>query len=253
MSKFILITGATSGFGEGIAYKFAQHKYNIIITGRRQAKLDTLAQKLINKYDVQVLPLCFDISNRKEVEKYLTHLPSVFQKIDILVNNAGLASGLDFFQDMNINDWEIMIDTNIKGLLYVTKCILPNMIKQQSGHIINIGSIAGKEVYPKGNIYCATKYAVDAITKAIRVDTYPHNIRVTQIAPGLAETEFSLVRFHGNKERAKQSYQGVKPLVAEDIAECVFFAANAPTHVNIADIVITPTAQATVNLINRKL
>lgn len=252
MSKLILITGATAGFGEAIAHKFAKHQYNIIITGRRKERLEKLAHELVEKYAIKVLPLCFDVRKREDVEKSLLQLPEDFKQIDILVNNAGLASGLDFFQDADINDWEAMIDTNVKGLLYMTKSILPNMIKREQGHIINIGSIAGKEVYQKGNVYCATKHAVDAITKAIRLDTYPYNIRVTQIAPGLAETEFSLVRFHGDKGRAQQPYQGVQPLVAEDIAECVFFAANAPAHVNIADMVVTPTAQANATLVNRK-
>ena len=248
-NKIIFITGATAGFGKAIAYKFAEHGCNIVITGRRNERLKLLEEDLIKQYGVKVLSLCFDVRKRNDVKQSIASLPHEWKKIDILVNNAGLASGLALIQDGNLDDWEIMIDTNVKGLLYVSKEIMPMMIENKSGHIINLGSIAGKEAYLKGNIYCATKFAVDAITKSMRIDLLQHRIKVTQISPGAAETEFSITRFHGDAERAKKTYEGYTPLHAEDIADLVYFAATRPPHVVLNDIVVTPLAQANTSYI----
>jgi 3-hydroxy acid dehydrogenase/malonic semialdehyde reductase len=252
MEKIALVTGATAGFGEAIAEEFAAHKYNIIITGRRADRLEKVKASLIEKYSVEVLSLNFDVRKPEEVKKNLGSLPAKWQNIDVLVNNAGLASGLSLIQDGDIEDWEKMIDTNVKGLLYVTRTIAPLMIKNKKGHIFNIGSVAGKEVYAKGNVYCATKHAVDALTKAMRIDMLEHGIRVTGICPGMAETEFSIVRYHGDEEKAKNVYKGIDALTAKDIAEVVYFAASRPAHVNISDVVITPTQQATATNVVRK-
>ena len=242
--KTILITGATSGFGKATAEKFASEKWNIIITGRRKERLDELKSTLEKKYNVQVLYLCFDVRNANEVAEHLEKLPANFNQIDVLVNNAGLASGLSSIEEGNLDDWEKMIDTNVKGLLYVTRIISAGMKARKSGHIINIGSTAGKEAYKNGNVYCATKHAVEAITKGSRIDLLPYGIKVTGICPGMAETEFSEVRFAGDKERAKNVYAGFQPLLAEDIADVIYFAATRPAHVCLNDIVLTPTAQA---------
>ena len=252
MSKIALITGATSGIGESVALKFAEEKVNLILTGRRQDRLDALKKKLEAK-NVQVLALCFDVRDEKAVNDALLHLPQAWQQVDILVNNAGLAAGLCTLQDGDTDDWNRMIDTNIKGLLYVTRAISPGMVKRKSGHIINIGSIAGKEVYANGNVYCGTKHAVDALTKGMRIDMLPHNIRVTQICPGAVETEFSIVRFHGDTDRAGKVYEGFENLVAGDVAECVWFAASRPPHVNINDMVVMPAAQATGSIFHKDL
>lgn len=252
MGKIALVTGATAGLGKAIAEEFAAHKYNIIITGRRADRLKKVTAYITKKYNVEVLALCFDVRNRNEVVKNLGTLPKNWQSIDVLVNNAGLASGLSLIQDGDIEDWEKMIDTNVKGILYVTRTIAPLMIKNKKGHIFNIGSVAGKEVYAKGNVYCATKHAVDALTKAMRIDMLEHGIRVTGICPGMAETEFSLVRYHGDKEKAKNVYKGIDALTAQDIAEVVYFAASRPAHVNISDVVITPTQQATATYVVRR-
>jgi NADP-dependent 3-hydroxy acid dehydrogenase YdfG len=253
MKKTALITGATAGIGEAIAAKFAQNGYHLILTGRRKELLDKVSRHLSDKYGVETLPLCFDVRNLEEVEQHLGQLPTEWQAVDVLVNNAGLAVGLSSVQEGAIDDWERMIDTNIKGLLYVTRTVAPLMIKRRQGHIFNIGSIAGKEVYPNGNVYCATKHAVDALSKAMRMDLLPHNIRVTQICPGAAETEFSVVRFKGDRQRADNVYKGFEPLHAEDIADVVYFAAALPVHVNINDLVIMPTAQASMTVWNKKL
>lgn len=245
MSKIILITGATSGFGKAIATLFAKNGYNVIINGRRKERLAELEQKLKAAYHVDVLGLPFDVRKRDEVKQAIDTLPENWKNIDVLVNNAGLASGLAEIQDGNLDDWDAMIDTNVKGLLYMTRAVSPLMIKNQSGHIINIGSVAGKEVYPKGNVYCATKHAVDALNKAMRIDLLPHKIKVTAINPGLAETEFSVVRYHGDTDKAAQVYKGFTPLNADDIAEAAWFAASRPAHVNINDMIIVPAAQAT--------
>ena len=247
-----LITGATSGFGKAIALKFAEHGYDVIITGRREERLTQLEHIIRDTYDVKVFTLCFDVRDRVKAEEELNALPHDWKEIDVLVNNAGLASGLSTIQEGDINDWEIMIDTNVKGLLYVSRTVMPWMVKRNKGHIINIGSIAGKEVYPKGNVYCATKHAVDAISKAMRIDMLHHGIKVTAIHPGAAETEFSLVRFKGDADKAKQVYNGIDPLVAEDIAEVAYFAASRPKHVVLNDIVITPVAQAAAAYVERK-
>lgn len=248
----VLITGATSGIGKSTAEIFAKNGYNLIITGRRQERLSTLKNQLEADYKISVLDLCFDIRVLSEVEKAISGLSSVNKKIDILVNNAGLAAGLSSIQEGSISDWERMIDTNIKGLLYMTKSVSQLMIKNGKGHIINIGSVAGKEVYANGNVYCATKHAVDALNKGMRIDLLAHNIKVTAINPGMVETEFSIVRFDGDEERAKKVYMGLQPLKPEDIAETIFWVANRPAHVNINDIIIMPTVQATATNTFRK-
>jgi 3-hydroxy acid dehydrogenase / malonic semialdehyde reductase len=244
MSKTIFITGATSGFGRAMAILFAKNGYNVIINGRREERLVELESKIKSEHDVDVLKLPFDVRKREEVLLAISSLLDEWKKIDVLVNNAGLALGLSEIQNGNLDDWDTMIDTNVKGLLYVTKGVAPLMIERQSGHIINIGSVAGKEVYPRGNVYCATKHSVDALNKAMRIDLLPHNIKVTSINPGLAETEFSVVRFHGDTERAGQTYQGFIPLNADDIAEAAWFVVSRPAHVNINEMIITPTVQA---------
>ena len=244
MKKTILITGATSGFGKAIAEKFAQNGNNLIITGRRNELLINVAQNLVTTYKIEVLPLCFDVRKLEEVKNAIDSLPEKWRAIDVLVNNAGLAVGLHPIHEGVIDDWERMIDTNVKGLLYMTRLISPLMVERKQGHIINIGSIAGKEVYPNGNAYCGSKYAVDAITKGTRIDLLPHNVKVTQIAPGAADTEFSLVRFKGDKQKADNVYKGFTPLTAADVADAVWFVTTLPDHVNVNDLVLMPTAQA---------
>ena len=252
MPKQILITGATSGFGRAIALKFAENGHNVIITGRRKLLLDELAKELITKYKVEVLSLCFDVRHVNQVEAAISGLPEKWKNLDILVNNAGLAAGLNPIHEGLIDDWERMIDTNVKGLLYMTRFISPLMVARKEGHIINIGSIAGKEAYPMGNVYCGTKSAVDAITKATRIDLLPHHIKVTQIAPGAANTEFSLVRFNGDKDRADKVYTGFTPLSDDDVADAVFYVTTLPGHANINDMVLMPTDQASAVNFNRK-
>jgi len=248
----VFITGATSGIGKSTALLFAKNNYNLIVTGRREERLSELKKELESNFKINVTTLCFDIRDKAEVENAINSLSIENKKIDILINNAGLAAGLSNLQDGNLNHWEQMIDTNVKGLLYVTKIISNLMITNSSGHIINIGSIAGKEVYANGNVYCASKFAVDALNKAMRIDLLPHNIKVTAVNPGMVETEFSIVRFDGDKERAKKVYEGLQPLKPEDIAETIFWVANRPSHVNINDIVIMPSAQATSTISIRK-
>ncbi len=242
--KTIFITGATSGFGKAIAYKFAEHGYQLIITGRREERLRAIEKEIYELYGSKVQSLNYDIRDQEAAKNAINSLPHDFKTIDVLVNNAGLAAGFSTIQEGNTDDWDLMIDTNIKGLLYTSRLIMPMMITAGKGHIINISSIAGKEVYPKGNIYCATKFAVDAITKSMRIDMLEHGIKVTSIDPGAAETEFSQVRFGGNSERAKKTYEGYEPLKPEDIADIVFFVATRPPHVVLNDIVVTCTAQA---------
>jgi len=244
MNNIIFVTGATSGFGKAIAEKFASHGWNCIITGRRKDRLDELAGQLTTNYGAQVLPLHFDVRSREEVFNAVQTIPAEWQAIDVLVNNAGLAAGRDSFDTASIDDWDMMIDTNVKGLLYISKAVLPFFIERKKGHIINIGSTAGKEVYTNGNVYCASKFAVDAISKAQRIDLLPHKIKVTAIHPGAAETEFSLVRFKGDEAKAKSIYDGFVPLSANDIADTVYYCAALPVHVCINDLVITCTAQA---------
>jgi NADP-dependent 3-hydroxy acid dehydrogenase YdfG len=247
--KVIFITGATSGFGKAIAYLFAQHGWNLILTGRRSDRLQAIEKDIISNYSVKVLTLCFDVRIRQQTEQAIHDLPHEWKEVDVLVNNAGLASGLSLIQNGNIDDWEKMIDTNLKGLLYVSRAIMPLMIQSGKGHIINISSIAGKEAYLKGNVYCATKHAVDALTKSMRIDLLPHHIKVSSIDPGAAETEFSLVRYHGDAETAKKVYEGYTPLNADDIAEITYFVATRPAHVVINDLVVTPLAQANTSYI----
>ncbi len=244
MNKIVFITGATSGFGKACAEKFAAHQYNLIITGRRSERLVQLQQDLELRFSIKVLSLVFDVQKRKEVTDTINQLPLEWKQIDILINNAGLAAGRDTFDEANLDDWDIMIDTNVKGLLYVSKAVIPFMKLRKQGHIINMGSIAGKEVYEKGNVYCASKFAVDAINKSMRIDLLPYHIKVTGIHPGAAETEFSLVRFKGDKETADKIYQGFTPLTATDVADIVFYTTTLPAHVCINDLVVTPTAQA---------
>jgi NADP-dependent 3-hydroxy acid dehydrogenase YdfG len=251
MSKIALITGATAGIGEACARLFAQQKYNLILTGRRTERLSVLADDLITKYGIQVKFLTMDVRNKEEVA-ILETLSEDWKKVDVLINNAGLSQGMDPINAGSTADWEVMIDTNIKGLLYVTKVVSNWMIKHKSGHIVNLGSIAGKETYLNGNVYCATKHAVDALNKAMRIDLLPHNIKVTAINPGMVETEFSIVRFDGDSDKAKKVYEGLQPLTPEDIAETIYWAANRPAHVNINDIIITPTVQATATNVIRK-
>ncbi len=252
MNKIAFITGATAGIGEACAKKLAKIGFDLIISGRRIEKLETLQQELIGKYQVKVLTIELDVRNQQEVESKINSLPEEWTKIDLLLNNAGLAVGVSPVQEGIIDDWERMIDTNLKGLLYVTRKITPFMIKRKKGQIINITSIAAKEVYPGGNVYCATKHAVDAITKGMRIDLLPHNIKVCSLAPGMVDTEFSLVRFKGDSEKAEQVYDGFTPLYAEDIAETVEFIATRPAHVNINDILIMATDQASARDVNKQ-
>ena len=244
MNKIVLITGATSGIGEACAIKFAAAGYNLIITGRRSARLQHLKTNIQATYPVEILALPFDVQDRKAVENTFASLPADWQKIDLLINNAGLAAGRDSFEDADMDDWETMLNTNVHGLLYVSKAVVPLMITQKKGHIINMGSIAGKEVYEKGNVYCASKFAVDAINKAMRIDLLKHNIKVTGIHPGAVETEFALVRFKGDEAKAAATYDGIIPLTAGDIADTIFYCAQLPDHVCINDLVITCTQQA---------
>jgi 3-hydroxy acid dehydrogenase/malonic semialdehyde reductase len=243
MKKKVLITGASSGFGKAIAEKFASSGDDIIITGRRKHLLDELKDKLISLYNVSVTVLEFDVQDRKSVFQSLENNP-ILEDLDILINNAGLALGRDLFDEADIDDWETMIDTNVKGVLYVTKAILSNFIKRQAGHIINIGSTAGKEVYERGNVYCATKTSIEVLSQAMRIDLLKHKIKVTVIHPGAADTEFSLVRFKGDETKAQAVYEGYTPLKGHDIADTVFYCANLPTHVCINSLVMTCTAQA---------
>ncbi|MFZ1783727.1 MAG: SDR family NAD(P)-dependent oxidoreductase [Ferruginibacter sp.] len=244
MNKIVLITGATAGIGEACAVKFASAQFDLIITGRRQDRLNTLQSELEKNYGIAVLPLCFDVQDRQSTTSAIENLPERWQKIDVLINNAGLALGKDSFEDADMNDWETMLNSNVHGLLYVSKAVLPFMLARGKGHIINMGSVAGKEVYEKGNVYCASKFAVDAITKAMRIDLLKNNIKVTGIHPGAVETEFSLVRFKGEEATAKAAYDGLTPLTAVDIADTVFYCVNLPDHVCINELVITCTQQA---------
>lgn len=250
--KIALVTGATSGIGEATAIKLAENGYNVIITGRRKEKLDLLKQTIETKTKQKALTLCFDVRVWGEVESALNNLPEEWHRIDVLVNNAGLAAGLHHINEGLLEDWEQMIDTNVKGLLYVSRIVSNTMIKQGSGHIVNIGSIAGVQVYEKGNVYCASKHAVHALSQAMRVDLLSHGIKVTEIRPGLAETEFSLVRFRWDSESAKKPYVGLVALSGDDVAEAILFAITRPAHVNINDLEITPTAQASSHYVSRK-
>ena len=245
MNKTILITGATSGFGKAIASRFAKESYTVCITGRREDRLAEIKRELEKQYPAKVITLAFDVRDKNQVEAAIGKLKEQVKSIDILVNNAGLASGLSTIDEGNLDDWDVMIDTNLKGLLYVTRQVTPLMRAQASGHIINIGSTAAKQVYKNGNVYCATKFAVDALNQAMRIDLLPYGIKVTAIHPGMAETEFSLVRFKGDEERAKHVYAEIKPLQAEDIADIAWYCATLPPHVCINDLTVTCLTQAT--------
>jgi len=244
MNKTILVTGATSGFGKAIATLFAQHQYTVCISGRREDRLEALKNELEQTYGITVFTLKMDVRIKSQVNAAIHQLTTQINHIDILGNNAGLAAGLSGIEDGDTDDWEPMIDTNIKGLLYVTRCVAPLMKKQASGHIFNIGSTAAKTVYKNGNVYCATKFAVDALSQSMRIDLLPYGIKVTAIHPGMAETEFSVVRFKGDEARAKSVYADIKPLQAKDIADIVYYCATLPAHVCINDLVVTCLTQA---------
>jgi NADP-dependent 3-hydroxy acid dehydrogenase YdfG len=252
MAKIALITGATSGIGEATAEMFAREGYDLVLTGRRADRLDHVAKRLNKKYNVDVATSPFDVRDREEVITTLNDLPAKWKKVNVLVNNAGLSQGLDPIDKGDYDDWDRMIDTNVKGLLYVSKIVANWMIEHGHGHIINIGSIAGKEVYANGNVYCASKHAVDALSQAMRLDLLPHGIKVTAIHPGAVETEFSIVRFKGDEKRAKKVYEGFDALSADDIAETIWFAVSRPAHVNINELIVMPTAQANGSTIFRK-
>jgi 3-hydroxy acid dehydrogenase / malonic semialdehyde reductase len=251
MNKIVFITGATSGFGEACAFKFAQNNYNLILNGRRVERLRQLQKKLEDQYKVSCYSLPFDVQNQQAVFDSINGLPEEWKQIDILINNAGLALGRGLFHEAEISDWNTMIDTNVKGLLYVSKAVVPFMIQREQGQIINVGSIAGKDAYPGGNTYCGTKAAVDLISKGMRIDLLSHHIKVTAIHPGAAETEFSLVRFKGAEDVAKKVYDGFHPLNAQDVAEAIFYTASLPPHVCINELVITCTQQANTNFFDR--
>lgn len=252
MKKTVLITGATAGIGEATAILLAQNNFNLIVTGRRNDRLTALKSKIERETEAEVLTLNFDIRNRRDTEKAIKNLPDRWQKVDILINNAGLAAGLSAINNGDVDDWERMIDTNIKGVLYMSRLISAQMIERGDGHIVNISSIAGKETYPMGNVYCATKHAVEALTKGMRLDFLQHGIKVSSVSPGAVETEFSLVRFKGDTGRAKKVYEGFTPLFANDIAETILFVVTRPKHVNIDNILVMPTDQAYSRDFNRK-
>ena len=253
MNKTVLITGATSGIGEACARKYAADGDRLILTGRRADRLNALKTELEKDFSTEILVLIFDVQDKKAVDKNLGTLPTEWQKIDLLINNAGLAAGKDSFENADINDWETMLNTNVHGLLYVSKQIIPLMIANKKGHVVNIGSIAGKEVYENGNVYCASKFAVDAISKSMRIDLLKHSIKVTCIHPGAVETEFSLVRFKGDENKAAATYNGMVPLSGNDIAESIFYCTQLPDHVCINELVITPTQQANAYYTHRSL
>jgi 3-hydroxy acid dehydrogenase / malonic semialdehyde reductase len=251
MQKIALITGASSGIGEATARLLSRNGYDLILTARRNDRLKKVASEIKKESKCNILELIFDVRSQAEVQKHVSSLKEGWEKVDLLVNNAGLAAGLSSVQDGLVDDWERMIDTNIKGLLYMSRAVIPLMAERKTGHIVNIGSIAGKEVYPNGNVYCGTKYAVDAITKGMRIELLPHNIKVTSICPGAVETEFSTVRFHGDAKRAKGVYKGFTPLDGNDIADAILWVVTRPAHVNINDMLIMPTAQANATTILR--
>lgn len=249
--KIALITGATSGIGKQTAYQFAKNGYDLIITGRRKSRLKEVEDYLVKKYGIQVKSLCFDIREYHQVEKAVSSLPSRWKQVDVLVNNAGLARGLHAIHEGRLDDWETMIDTNIKGLLYMTRLISPGMVARRKGHIINVCSTAGHETYPKGNVYAATKFAVNALTKSMRLDLYTHGVRVSQVSPGhVEETEFALVRFDGDENKSK-IYNDFTPLKSKDVAEIIYFMASRTKHVNIQDVLVMSTQQAGSNFVDR--
>lgn len=252
MSEIVFVSGATSGIGASCVLRFAAAGYRVIFTGRRSDRLQKMKDELTRLYGDRFLTLCFDVRSREEVESAITSLTPEWSNISVLINNAGLARGLSPVQNGDPNHWEEMIDTNIKGLLWLTRAIAPGMIARERGHIINIGSIAGREAYANGNVYCATKFAVDALTKGMRIDMVQHGIKVSQVAPGAVETEFSLVRFDGDAEKAANVYKGFQPLTPADVADAVFYIASLPPHVNVNDLLLMPTAQAAAGVIHRK-
>jgi 3-hydroxy acid dehydrogenase/malonic semialdehyde reductase len=251
MKKIVFITGATSGFGQACAYKFAEAKFDLILNGRRTDRLQNLQKDLEERFDISCFLLPFDVQNETAVKSAVATLPDKWKEIDILINNAGLALGRDLFHEALMQDWETMIDTNVKGLLYVSRAVVPFMVSRKKGHVINLGSIAGKEVYERGNVYCASKAAVDAISRGMRIDLLPHHIKVTAIHPGAAETEFSLVRFKGGEEAANKIYEGYTPLSADDVADIIYYTATLPPHVCINDLVVTCTQQANTYLFDK--
>ncbi len=251
--KTALITGTTSGFGKAFAFRLASLGYNLLITGRREDRLLALATEIRTNYPVEVFTLCFDVRNREACTQAIESIPEKLNDISLLVNNAGLAAGASAFDQSDIDDFDRMIDTNVKGLLYITKLIVPGMIKRKTGHIVNISSIAGIEVYPNGHVYCATKHAVNAITKGLRIDLVQHGIKVSSISPGMVETEFSVVRYAGDEDKAKAVYVGLIPLNAEDIADALEFIVTRPDHVSINDIQINPKQQANTYVSKRDL
>jgi 3-hydroxy acid dehydrogenase/malonic semialdehyde reductase len=250
-NKIVFITGATSGIGLSSAKLFAKNGAKLIIAARRKNRLNEIAKELKSKYKTEIISIELDVRNRKAVDAAIKKFPAKWKNIDVLLNNAGLSRGLDKLHEGSIQDWEEMLDTNVKGLLYVSRAVIPFMVKRNSGHIINIGSIAGHEVYPKGNVYCASKHAVDAITKGMRMDLVDTNIRVTTIDPGLAETEFSIVRFHGDKQKAKAVYTGIDALTPDDIADAVVYAATRPENVVVADLILLPNKQASAMVMHK--
>lgn len=252
MSKIVCVTGATSGIGRATAEIFAANGYNLIITGRRKEKLEELGEELVNKHKIDLIALNFDVRSNEAVNKAFDSLPEGWRNIDILVNNAGLAVGLGPIQEGVIDDWERMIDTNIKGLLYVSRKVLPWLVERKKGHVFNIASIAGKETYLNGNVYCATKTAVDSLSRAMRMDMVPYGIKVTNVAPGAVETEFSIVRFKGDQQRADNVYKGYEPLTGKDIADTIYYIATMPDHVCINDLIITPKAQASAGIFHKE-
>jgi NADP-dependent 3-hydroxy acid dehydrogenase YdfG len=252
MVKIAFITGATSGFGKACAEKFAAHGYDLILNGRREDRLEKIKEDLEKRFNTAILLSVFDVRNRNEVFSAIKRIPEDWQHVDVLINNAGLALGRDYFDEGNMDDWDTMIDTNLKGLMYVTKAVFPLLKKSSQPHIINMGSVAGKEVYEKGNVYCASKVAVDALSQSMRIDFLRHDIKVTAIHPGAAETEFSIVRFKGDEETAGKIYDGLTPLTAEDVADVVYYCTTLPAHVCINEIVLTCTQQANAIYFNRK-
>ncbi|OYU97014.1 MAG: NAD(P)-dependent oxidoreductase [Bacteroidetes bacterium B1(2017)] len=249
--KIAFITGASSGIGEATALLLAQNGYNLILNGRRASRIEALQARLKKEFETETYAAIFDIRHKEEVKTAFEAIPDAFRNIDVLVNNAGLASGLSTLDKGSLDDWEQMIDTNIKGLLYISRLVIPEMIARKSGHVVNISSIAGKEVYANGNVYCATKFAVDALNKAMRIELSSYPIRVTGIYPGAVETEFSIVRFHGDEDKAKAVYQGFDNLLASDIADAIYYAVSRPAHVNINEMIVMPTAQPVPSIIHR--
>ena len=252
MPKIVFITGATSGFGKACAEKFASEGYDLILNGRREERLIEIKSRLEKRFNIATCLLPFDVRDRKNVFEQVQNIPASWRSIDVLINNAGLALGREYFDEADIDDWDNMIDTNVKGLLYVSRAVIPFMIEHNKGHIINLGSIAGIEVYEKGNVYCGSKFAVNAISQSMRIDLLRHGIKITNIEPGAAETEFSMVRFKGDTDTAKQVYAGINPLTAEDVAGIIYYTTTLPKHVCINEIVVTCTQQANSIYFNRK-